>query len=270
MSRVITIDANELHVAAPRVTELHLKLVASATAVGALNFGVEMPPGVRGRVIGLVDAARADISAAAKDLDGMGEELARRAGLAELADKLGTLSRVALTPLARQLSVAGEHHRRTAQQAALRGNVASARFNRSYQATIERLQRGLTAAGRLITFGPATVENIRNPYTSTDRKVGNAVALGSSEAALTAITKVAISRAPFVVGGPIGIGIGVAWTVADHKFHLSKKISDGATWAVDKAGDGAQWFDDHALDPAGDAIADGADAATPWDGFAPW
>jgi hypothetical protein len=270
MGRVITIDANELHKAAPRVTELHLKLVDSATAVGAVNFGVEMPPGVRGRVIGLVDAAQADISAAADQLEGMGEELARRAGLAELADKLGDLSRVALAPLAQQLSVAGEYHRRTAQRTALRGNLAGARHNRSYQATIERVQRGLTAVGRLATFGPATVENVTNPYTSTDRKIGNSVALGGSEAALTALTKVAISRAPFVVGGPIGIGIGVAWTVLDYKFHLSDRLSDGATWAVDKVGDGAQWFDDHALDPAGDAIADGADAVTPWDGFAPW
>ena len=270
MSRVITIDANELHVAAPRVTELHLKLAESASAVGALDLGVEMPPGVRGRVIGLVDAARADISAAAEDLNGMGEELARRAGLADLADKLRDVSRVALAPLAQQLRVAGEYHRRTAQRTALRGNLGGARHNRSYQSTIEHLQRGVTAVGRIATFGPATVENVGNPYTGTDRKIGNGVALGGSEAALTAITKLAISRAPFMVGGPIGIGIGVAWALLDYKFHLTDRISDGATWAVDKVGDGAQWFDDHALDPAGDAIADGADTVTPWDGVAPW
>ena len=269
MSTIITIDATELHVAAPRVTEFHLRLVDSAATIAGLNFGVEMPAGVKGRVMGRFDAARGDILAAADGVEGLGAEIARRAGLAKLADRLSKLWKVTM-PLTQQLSGVSDYHRRAAQRAAVRGDLDSARFNRAYQLKVERLQRGLGAAGNLVGFGPATVADVRNPYISTDRKVGETAARGGTDAALATVTKLALSRAPFVVGGPIGIGIGVAWMVADEKFHLSDKIADGATWAVDKVGDGAQWLDDHALDPAGDAIADGVDEVTPWDGAVPW
>lgn len=269
MSTLITIDATELHVAAPRVTEFHLRLVDSAATIAGLDVGAEMPPGVRGRVMGLVGAARADILAAADGVEGLGEQIARRAGLAELADRLNKVWKATL-PLTYQLSGIGEYQRRAAQRAAGRGNLASARYNRAVQLKVERLSRRLGTAGKLIGLGPATVADVRNPYLSTDRKVGETAARGGTDVTLAAVTKLAVSRAPFMVGGPIGIGIGVAWMVADEHFHISDKIADGVTWTADKVGDGAQWFDDHALDPAGDAIADGVDEVTPWDGAVPW
>jgi hypothetical protein len=269
MSTVITIDAAELHVAAPRVTELHLRLVDSAAALTGLGFGVEMPPGVKGRVVGLVDAARAEVSSAAMEIDGMGGKLASRAGLAELADRLNKIW-MATLPLTTQLKAIGSYHRKEAARSASRGNLASAKHNRIYQLRVEKLSRLLGAAGKLVSFGPATVADVRNPYIGTDRKIGNAAARGGTPAALGAITKIAVSRLPFAAAGPAGIAVGIAWAVADHKLHLSNKIADGATWTVDKVGDGAQWFDDNALDPAGDAVSDGVDKVTPWDGGVPW
>jgi hypothetical protein len=269
MSGVITIDADELNVAALRVEELHLRLVDSARALVGLDFAVEMPPGVRGRVVGLVDAARADVADAAEQINGKGEEIARRAGLAELADRLGAIS-LATLPLSAQLGAITEYHRGVAKRAAVRGDLASARRNRGYQLKTEKLTRMLGAAGGLVGFGPAAVADVRNPYISTDRKIGEIAARGGSDVALGAIAKVGLSRLPFAAAGPAGIAAGIAWTLADSKLHITDKLADGATWAVDKTGDGAQWLDDHALDPAGDAVSDGVDKVTPWDGPVPW
>jgi hypothetical protein len=269
MSGVITIDAAELNVAAPRVEELHLRLVDSARALVGLDFAVEMPPGVRGRVVGLVDAARADVVSAAEQINGMGEEIARRAGLAKLADRLGTISLAAL-PLGAQLDAIAAYHRNVAKRAAVRGNLASARHNRGYQLKTEKLSRRLGAVGKLVGFGPATVAVVRNPYISTDRKIGKIAADGGSDVALGAIAKVGLSRLPFAAAGPAGIAASIAWMLVDSKLHITDELADGATWTVDKAGDGAQWLDDHALDPAGDAISEGVDKVTPWDGLKPW
>jgi hypothetical protein len=187
----------------------------------------------------------------------------------DLAERLGTISLAAL-PLPAQLGAITEHHRGVAKRAAVRGELASARRNRGYQLKTEKLARMLGAAGRFVGFGPAAVAEVRNPYISTDRKIGKIAARGDGEVALGAITKVAVSRLPFAAAGPAGIAASLAWMLADSKLHITDKLTDGATWAVDKTGDGAQWLDDHALDPAGDAISDGVDKVTPWDGPVPW
>jgi hypothetical protein len=271
MSQVVVIDYQEMTEAAPRVTELHLKLTAAAALLSGLDFGVEMPPGVRGRVLAQVNAARSDIVRGAKGVDGLGPELAKRAHLAKLAD---TLDRIwmATKPLSVQLGAIKEL-----------GDPAAQRF-------AGRALRGLGAVGNVLGIGLPALADLRNPYLSTDQKIGRTAGRGATAVALGAGTKAATNAAlgrlttmlgtraaAVAVGGPIGLGIGVAWTVLDYKFNLSPKIAEGATWAVDKAGEGAQAFDDHVLDPVGDFAADraedvedGVDTVTPWDGVAPW
>jgi hypothetical protein len=271
MSQVVVIDYQEMINAAPRVTELHLKLTAAAALLSGLDFGVEMPPGVRGRVLAQVNAARSDIVRGAKGIDGLGAELAERAHLARLADKLERIG-MATEPLTGQLEAIKEL-----------GDPAAQKF-------AGRALRGLGALGHVLGVGLPTFADLRNPFLSTDQKIGRTAARGGTAVALGAGTKVATDAAlgrlttmlgtraaAVAVGGPIGLGIGVAWTLLDYKFNLSPKIAEGATWAVDKIGDGAQEFDDHVLDPVGDFaadraedVADGADKVTPWDGVAPW
>jgi hypothetical protein len=273
MNSVITIDATELTVAAPRVTDLHLRLVDSAARLTALDLAVEMPPGVRGRVAGFVDSARSDLLGAARSIDGMGADIARRAGLAELADKLGALSRLA-GPVTVQLKAMARYSRDAATQAALRGNLSGARANRAFELRFDRLARRLGLAGKLAGLVPGAVADIRNPYTSGQRKAGQVAASAAESAALSTATKLAVGAlgdgmAATALGGPVGLGIAVAWTAADYKFHLDEHIADGATWLVDKAGDG--------IGKVGEGVGKGASAAghaigkvTPWDGVAPW
>jgi hypothetical protein len=272
MSQVIAIDYLEMSEAAPRVTELHLKLTAAAALVSGLDFGVEMPPAVKGRVVAQVEAARSDILQGANGVEGLGAELARRAHLAKLAD---TLDRVwmATKPLSTQLGAIKDL-----------GDPAAQKF-------AGRALSGLGAAGHVLGIGWPTLADLRNPYLSTEQKIGRTAARGATTAVVGAGTKAATeaavgrltvmlgSRAAAlaVAGGPIGVGVGVAWALLDYKLNISPKIAEGLTWTADKIGDGAQEFDDHVLDPAGDFAADRAadvanevDKVTPWDGVSPF
>jgi hypothetical protein len=273
MNGVITIDAAELTVAAPRVTDLHLRLVDAAARLAALDLGVEMPPGVRGRVAGFVESARSELLGAAGSVDGLGADIARRAGLAELADRLGALSRLA-GPVTVQLKAMAKYSRDAATRAALGGNLDGARTNRAFELKFDKLARRLGLAGKLAGLVPGTVADLRNPYTGGDRKAGQVAASAATTAALSTATKVAVGAlgedmAAAALGGPVGLGIAVAWTAADCEFHLSDRIADGATWALGKAGDG--------IGAVGHGVGKGAGAAghvigkvTPWDGAMPW
>src|SRR5262249_16784051 len=148
---VITIDAAELTVAAPRVTELHLDLTDAVARLAGLDLGVEMPPGVRGRVAAAVDAARTELTGAARAADGLGAAIARRAGLARLADVLGDLARPK-GAMAYQATAASEYGRSTAIRSALRGDLAAARSARSVQLNAERFGSALKAAGSASTL----------------------------------------------------------------------------------------------------------------------
>jgi hypothetical protein len=273
VSDVIVLDPRELNEAAPRVTELHLNLVDAQARVAGLDLGVEMPPGVRGRVAAHLDAARSRLTAAARSVDGLGADIARRAGLAELADRLTTIW-LAAGPLAASAGVATAFHRDSASSAAKRGNLEAARAYRRYAQTSQRLTRLLGAVGKLVGYGPATIADVRNPFLTTDQKLGRIAGRATTSAAAGAVERAAVGTAARLaigrgagtvavaaLGGPVGLAVGLTWTVLDYKLDLSGKVADGATWAIDKAGDGAQWLDDHALDPAGDFVADRADEA---------
>ncbi|TYK43636.1 hypothetical protein [Actinomadura decatromicini] len=239
----LTIDADELAAAAPQLTQLHLNLIDSARTLTGLDLGVEMPPGVRGRVVGAVDAARGDIMAAARAVEGLGQEVARRGGLAELADALGKLT-WAVEPLKLQLEAIAKYSRSEAIAAAKKGNLDAAKVNRAYQLGAERLRSRLGFGGAAIELGSAVAAEFRNPYIGMDRKIGRSLA----HAAVT----VGLSRIP----GPAGPLVQLTWTIADSKLHQNEYLADGATWCVDKVGDGGQWLDDNAIDPLGDAIGD--------------
>lgn len=284
----VVIDYEEMDRAAPQVTDLQLRLTTAAARLRALDLAVEMPPGVRGRVTAELNAARSDLTRAAGNIDGLGPELARRASLARLADALNHVT-ILLAP--RELFLHGKayRHRRLAKLAALKGDLGSARSLRAVQFDAEKALRRLARVKLGANVLAPTIDDLLNPYLSRGQQAGRfgfrtlttgAEAVGTSKAAEAAgkvaynqaikrgfthqAARLLAARAAFAVGGPVGVGVGVAWTVLDSKFDITEKVGDTAAPVIEGAanavGDGAQAVDDHVLDPAGNALGDGVEA----------
>jgi hypothetical protein len=100
--------------------------------------------------------------------------------------------------------------------------------------------RGLTWAG----WGLTAWSNARNPYLTTEQKIGRtgaAIATGAGVSVLAgAGAGAAFGSAAGPLGTLVGFGAGAAWAFADSKLHVSEKIGDAAASAADAVGGAAK------------------------------
>jgi hypothetical protein len=256
MSRVITIDATELNVAAPRIGALYATLAMSARQLRAVDTSCEMPPGVAGRVTAGVSAAAAELAGAERTMDGMDGEIRKRAHLAQIADAvgkvtfgLGTIKLPAdLIDAARS---ADEEAGAAARVSARAGGIAYA-------------VKGLLGAVSTAADVYGVLATAANPYLDDNRKSAEAIAKGATVSGTLLVTGVAVGVAGVaLVSLPavaIGVGVGVTYTLLDKKFHITSTVADGVNSALDAAADGVDAAGD-AIDDVGDALGDAGDKA---------
>ncbi|GAA0543564.1 hypothetical protein [Actinomadura livida] len=274
MTETILIDFMELKEAAPKVNDLHRALSDASRQLGHLDVGVEMEPALASRIRAAVDAAASDTSRAATSIRGLDNAMVACARLAEQAHDIGVVKTAAQPGLYKLKMIDGflsGAADRTWKEAEAMRNSELTRLGKA----TERLNM-LNRAASLV---PSTFADFRNPHLSDRQRAGRFGARAGSMSAgarvadmaggavrgklddlvekkmagkgmATAIARMAGSRAPFLLGGGVGLAVGIGWTALDLKFGISAK-------AGELAADGMQEFHDHVLDPAGDAIADG-------------
>ena len=252
---VITIDATELHEAAPKIGALYATLGVSARQLRAVDVSCEMPPGVAGRVSAAVSSAAQDLSSAERTMNGMDADIRKRAMLAKIADAMGKTSFGTVT-----LKLPAD-----LIDAARRADEADGKFPRvSKQAgdVAKNIKKVLGVAG---TAGDLyDVVNIAaNPYLDDNRKTAEAVSKGTSVAVPLVVAGAVAGAAAVTAALPvvaIGVGVALTYTVLDKHFHISDKVSDGVNSALDAAGEGLEDAGE-ALEDVGEGISDAADDA---------
>ncbi len=250
MSGAITIDATEMHEAAPRVGALYATLAMSARQLGAVDVSCEMPPGLAGRVASGVSAAEQELRGAERTMDGMDAEIRERAQLAKIADAVGKVSFGLNAPkLPAELIDA-------ARQADEAGNGPVYGIPARVGGIAHAIKGVLGAVGTLGDLFDVA-NTYTNPYIDENRKASELTAKGATVAGGlfaggvgAGLVGVGLMTLPGV-GMAIGVGVGLA--VLDKKFDISGKISDGVNEALDE---GEEMLDDagEALDEAKDFV----------------
>lgn len=233
----ITIDANQLNDAAPKVAKLYATVQVAAKQLGSLGVTCEMPDGLAGRVISGISAAQGELEAAVRTLDGMDAELKKRAHLARIADAVG-MANFGLTTVALPTGIINAAAEDSANH--IPKNVSST------SKAIGGVLAAAGLAGDLIDLR----KDYRNPFIDDNRKAADALAKGvtASGVAFTGgvvagLAGVALVSLP---GVGIAVGVGLGFAVLDKELHITQHVSDGINSALDAGGD--------ALDDVGDAI----------------
>lgn len=248
MSDVIVIDAVQLRDAAPRVAELYATLLQSGKALSGLGTG-GCPGALAARVHSVVSAASGKITAAANMLEGTAEELLRRAGLADLADKLSTLGMATSAPGLTAALIAAAQEAGTYGVPARVGAVAGAGG------------WALGSLGLTLSVGVPTAHDLANPYLDDDRRIANAAARGITAGGMLIAGGMIIGASGGVLAPVVLVaGAGLAFSILDRKLGITNGIADGIDWATDQTSAAVDTIDD-GIDAAGDVIDDGLDAA---------
>ncbi|HEX6681595.1 MAG TPA: hypothetical protein VF062_02315 [Candidatus Limnocylindrales bacterium] len=234
MSDVIVIDATQLKAAAPRVRDLFLTLARVSKEVSKLDTH-GLPGPLASRVDGALSAASGKLAAAASAIEGTAEDLLRRAGLAELADQLGTLAWAAEAPGGTAALIEGARQVGTYGVPQGVGAIAS-RFGH--------------AAGSLslaLNVGVPTVHDLGNPYLDDDRRVSNILGRSVTSGGMLFAGGVIIGLAGPGLLPIAGVAVaGIAFGVLDKQLGISNAVSDGVDWATDQTS--------KAADAVGDAV----------------
>jgi hypothetical protein len=242
VSSVITIDANELDEAAPRVAELHQALGSGAAALDGVNLGVEMPDGLAGVVAGEVSAIAADMRRAASSIVCQSQQLAQRADEARLADQIST--RAGDARLADQISTLANAFAATALPADL---ISAAGKNGAKYGVPAGVARAARAAGAasfaaagVMAVGAGLYKDLRDPDIDTQRRIVNTgVRLATNFGLPLAAAGVAALAFPALPAVGVAATAGLTWMVLDEQFGLTDKVSDVADAGVDALGDAA-------------------------------
>ena len=251
---VITIDATELHEAAPKVAALYATLAVSARQLRSVDVSCEMPAGLAGRVTAGVSHAAQDLGSAERTMNGMDADIRKRAQLAKIADAVGKITfGMGTLKLPADLIDAADKADEAAG-AARRVSPAAAKV----ATAIKSVLGAVGAAADVFDV----VSGARNPYLDDNRKASEAITKGGTAAALSVAGGVVVgfTAAPALPAVAIGVGIALGYTVLDKKFHIGDKVSDGVNSALDTAGEA---LDDagEALEDVGEGIDDAADKA---------
>ncbi|MFN2497069.1 MAG: hypothetical protein ABR608_14370 [Pseudonocardiaceae bacterium] len=254
----ITIDAVELRAAAPAVAGMFATLGAISRGVNGVDVGA-LPASLAAKTQAELSEIHHELSRAANAVEGTAQELLERAGWAEAADQIGTLS-LGLAAPGLTADLIAEAHKIGKAAYGVPDNVGSVASKAGY---------GLAVAGIIFDFAVPSVQDVANPYLDDTRKNANVLARATTTAGILVAGGVAAGLvAPALPAVAAAAVTGVALTVIDEKLQITKHLSDGinagleaADDAVDKAGDIAGDAVDKAGDVAGDAVDKAGDVA---------
>jgi hypothetical protein len=246
MSETIVIDPRELDEAAQHATAMFDAADSAADRLPLISAGVDMPPDVAGRILGMITSASTALGAAAAIIERSAHTLRRVAEMARRADQGEVLTRGLLELY-------------TIKHASLEaGRKVSPR---SFPPGAEKVLKGaglaLGGAEMVASVANQISEDARNPFlTSRQRAVratGSAVESGGTLAAAAGGARFGAMAGGLVgpegaaIGAFVGgVGAGIGATLAGEKFDIGGKI-DGL---VDKAFGAA----DDAADAVGDFV----------------
>jgi len=234
---VISIDANQLKTAAPRVADLYTTLLGAARGVGALNTA-GLPGPIAGRAQAAISAAAGKLNRAAAGLVGTSADLLRRAGLAEAADQISKLSTITNAPgltagLIQRAHELGGY--------GVPDNVGRIAGSAGY---------GLSVAGLALGVGVPTAHDLANPYLDDDRRVANGLARITTTGGMMVAGGIIIgAMSGALLPIAVAAGVGLAFGVLDQKLHITDTLADGIDWATDQTS------------AAADAVTDGVSGA---------
>jgi hypothetical protein len=285
---VRTIDSAQLRIAIPAVEHLLTLLAGVARQVSAMDVPAGVDGAVRARVVAVLRDVDGDLRRAAHGLEAIPDDLLRRVSAAQVADAPAltaaglTLSTMkfaaksfAIQTLSKSMAhgmaarqayaawAAGERYAGSGPRGswtAFRMSAAAARDAGVTRGVPAGLGTGAKVAAKGLTWagwGLTAYTNFRNPHLSTTQKVtrtGASIATGAGVSILAgAASGAAFGSAAGPLGAVVGFGAGTAWTIADSKLQVSRRIGDAAATAADAVGGAAS--------DAGGFVAGGAKKA---------
>lgn len=223
MAGTIVVDPFELEAAAGAVGERVELGNRAGAALAAVDLSCEMPPGVAGRVRGLVDGARGDLLASTAGVVGLSTDLLRRVGDAKRADQIGAAFGGLLGAagmMAGKVKFADSRERRTWEQwrAGVDRNSKPKIFGasvppRSVIAWANKLSRGAGWAGNIVSIGGIVAKTSANPYLTPGQKRSS---IGTETATTVGKTVVMVGAGALIAAGAVlaAPAIGVAAAAA--------------------------------------------------------
>jgi len=268
----IVVDPFELEAAADAIGDRTELANRAGAALGAVDLSCEMPPGVAGRVRGLVDGARADLLASTAGVLALSVDLTNRAGQAKRAEQMASAfggllgagsmmagkftfadARVPLTRAEKRSGVAPESKPKI---------FGASAPPKSAVDWANKVGKRLGWAGKVVSVGGIVAKTSANPYLSPGQKRSQiAVESGSSlgKAALTvgagtviaagviaaspAIGVAAAAAGTLVVATAAGMAVGKGLDAADKALGITEAVTPvvhDATVQVDRALQGAE------------------------------
>ncbi|MGH3916164.1 MAG: hypothetical protein ACRDTC_22570, partial [Pseudonocardiaceae bacterium] len=250
----ITIDAAELHAAAPSVAEMYAELVGVGHSINRVEVGA-LPAPLAARIQLELAELHHELIKAADAIQGTAHELLERAGLAEAADKLSTLA-LALSGPELTANLINDAHEIGKAKYGIPDKVGNIASKAGY---------GLALAGIILQVAVPSAHDLANPYLDDTRKSANALARSATTAGILVAGGVAAGLAsPGLAAAAAAIGVGVALSVIDQKLEITEHLADGINAgldATDRVLDEVGGVANDAIDGVGDVADDAVDKA---------
>lgn len=269
-----TIDPDAMRVAIPAVRELIDLLKGAAQAIGRVAVPAGVPAAVRAQVTHGTSAARQELHALARSLDGIPDDLLRRIAAAQVAEapwrELAGMAPAVFNmyfssfpqgmswAAAAGLGLREALTRPGASWPAFLGSTATAHAAANAPSRlpgwVSRFGSGGARAMGVAGAGATAVSNFSNPYLNNRQKVGRtaaSVATGAGASVLGAAAAGAAFWSAVPIAGTLGgAAVGLAWGFADSKLGVSNAIGDAAADAAGEVADTAEGI----VDGAGKAL----------------
>lgn len=254
----ITIDAAELHAAAPSVAEIYAELVGVGHSITRVEVGA-LPVPLGARIQLELSELHHELIKAADAIQGTAHELLERAGLAEAADKLSTLA-LALSGPKLTANLINEAHEIGKAEYGVPDKVGNIASKAGY---------GLALAGIILQVAVPSAHDLTNPYLDDTRKSANALARSATTAGILVAGGVAAGLAsPGLAAAAAAVGVGVALSVINQKLEITEHLADGINAGLDAGLDATGRVLDEvggvandAIDGVGDVADDAVDKA---------
>lgn len=274
----ITIHPAQLDRAASAVGDRVMAATRAATKLHGLDVGVEMPPGIQGRVKASVDRAATALTSSVARIGSLSSEMLARSGQAREADQIGKA-------FGGLLQAAGIKQ----ASLALGGNAAFAASALPADTLrwVNRAGVGLPVAGAAAAGIFSWAKHRDNPFLTAGQKreqvAGETTTSITKTAVTTGASLAAGGAAVGMIGGPpgsavgaaggfvaglaAGVVVGVGTQLLDKKFGITQGFVDDLGEASDDVGTAWEWSkqaNDDAVDWVGTAGGD----AKEWGGNA--
>lgn len=236
MTTAITIDCQELRVAAPAVAGMYTVLYSVGRSLADVAIP-EMPGGLAAQVTIEISDIDRQLTATAAAIDGTAEELLRRAGLAELADQVRKVPLLLTVPSLKASLIHRAHEMDVA---------ASGKHSFGVPDNVDRIAVNaakLFKGVNLAASKGATVLDWLDPNLDLDTKIARTVAASTTGSATAGASKW-LMAAKGLRAVTAATGAGLVFTLVDYKFHVTDSLAEELEKEIGKVGDGLDGLKD--------------------------